>query len=405
MINLNTISETEIRGTVLNDQFYQGLPVVLKEGCQILTEPTEKQVFLIGALGLLSGTMPNVCGLYDGSIVYPNLYFFVLGRFGSGKGALRYAKALGYDFHQYRKQQTPQQLGFIPANNSKTGFLELLAINNGAGILFETEADTLETALTADYGRFSDTLRGAFHHEPISYYRRLNKEFIEIENPALSVILSGTWDQLLRLIPTPENGLFSRFMFYQLTENPDFKNVFDPGKNDYSAAFAFNSGVVLDIYKFLEGANEPYYFQFTETQKQRFQAYFTEMKATTTADISGNLAGVIHRLGINFFRVAMVLTVLRHVGAAGLRRPLICSDQDFELSEILISEFKHAAIDIFLRMPQERQFPENDYLEKAKHITQALELRATGLSFGEIAQQIFGTENAKSKIYRWITGK
>lgn len=56
-------------------------------------------------------------------------------------------------------------------------------------------------------------------------------------------------------------------------------------------------------------------------------------------------------------------------------------------------------------MPQERQFPENDYLEKAKYVTQALELRATGLSFGEIAMQIFGTETAKSKIYRWITGK
>lgn len=404
-MNLNTITETETRESSLTDDFFQRLPVILNEGCHVLTDPIERQVFLIGALGLLSGTMPNVCGLYDGSIVYPNLYFFLLGRYGQGKGSLKFSKALGYDVHEAKKSKTPQEILFIPANNSKTGILELLSNNGGAGILFESEADTLETALTTDYGRFSDTLRGAYHHEPISYYRRGNKEFIEITRPALSVVVSGTWDQLTRLIPTPENGLFSRFLFYQLTENKEFKNVFDPGKNDYSQAFAYHSGLVLDLYKFLESAKEPYFFQFAENQKQRFHNFFSEMKATTTADISGGLAGVVHRLGISFFRIAMQLTVLRHISGGGLRRPLICNDTDFELSEILISEFKNAAIDIFLRMPQEKQQPENELLEKAKYVTQALELRANGLSFSEIAMRIFGTETAKSKIYRWITGK
>ena len=103
---------------------------------------------------------------------------------------------------------------FLPANSSSTGLQELLQNNQERGILFETEADTLNIILKQDFGDYSDVLRKAFHLESIVYYRRGNKEYKSISEPKLSVIISGTPNQLTKLIPSAENGLFSRFIIY-----------------------------------------------------------------------------------------------------------------------------------------------------------------------------------------------
>ena len=79
---------------------------------------------------------------------------------------------------------------------------------------FESEADTLGVMMDKEWANFSDSLRKAFHHETISYLRKTNNEHIQIENPRLSILLSGTKSQLHKLIPDVENGLLSRFIFY-----------------------------------------------------------------------------------------------------------------------------------------------------------------------------------------------
>src|SRR5690554_8197541 len=81
---------------------------------------------------------------------------------------------------------------FIPANNSSTGAYQLLGDSDGRGLIFETEGDTLAHAFKSDYGNYSDGFRKAFHHETISYYRRTDREFVDIESPCLSTVLSGT---------------------------------------------------------------------------------------------------------------------------------------------------------------------------------------------------------------------
>src|SRR5690606_30104441 len=115
---------------------------------------------------------------------------------------------------------------YLPANSTKTAMMQLLMENNGRGIIFETEGDTLADMLRQDYGNFSDVLRKAYHHESVSFFRRANNEDVFIEHPQLSVVLSGTQDQLHRLIPTIENGLFSRFCFYILDQRQGFKDPF-----------------------------------------------------------------------------------------------------------------------------------------------------------------------------------
>ncbi len=390
------------------------LPEILQLGVEYLADPTERGVWLVGALGVISGMLPNIQGLYDGQTVYPNMYVFVVGPYGSGKGALTYARMLAQDVHKARLAETlkakerlmegdpepPQQLHYIPANNSKTGFFELLSGNAGAGTLFESEGDTLADAIRQDYGNFSDGLRKGFHHEPISFYRRTNKEFVEIENPRLSVVLSSTFDQLLTLIPSPENGLFSRFCFYSLPGDPNFRNVFAIEKRDYMTAFRSLANGLKQVYDGLSQLSEPIVFRLTKDQEarfvERFQALKTELRETNDA----NLDGTVNRLGLQFFRVAMILTALRSNGDS----PMYCTDQDFDLAGEIVDVLTQHAIDIYFQLPQPKTH-NSKHIERAEDIKRALELSKAGQTYGAISQAIFGDESHKSTVHRWINQK
>ncbi|MDR2823921.1 MAG: DUF3987 domain-containing protein, partial [Prevotellaceae bacterium] len=125
-----------------------------------------------------------------------------------------------------RPQEPPLRMLIIPANNSATGLFQILNDNKGVGLLFEIEGDTLAQTFKSEHGNYSDGFRKAFHHETISYNRRKDREYVELEMPRLSALLSGTPKQVSALIPNAENGLFSRFIFYYMNILPVWKDVF-----------------------------------------------------------------------------------------------------------------------------------------------------------------------------------
>ena len=106
------------------------------------------------------------------------------------------------------------KLVFIPANISTAVIYKRLHANGGIGILFESKADTMKNTLKSEWGTYDDLLRKAFHFEEATLERK--DRYFKIEHPRLSVILSGTPNQIQGIIPDAENGLFSRFIFYTL---------------------------------------------------------------------------------------------------------------------------------------------------------------------------------------------
>ena len=56
-------------------------------------------------------------------------------------------------------EQPPLKMFLIAGDNSGTGILENLIEADGVGLICETEADTVSTAIGADHGHWSDTLR------------------------------------------------------------------------------------------------------------------------------------------------------------------------------------------------------------------------------------------------------
>lgn len=253
-INIDEAMEDSRNDTpYLPDEIFDQLPSILKDGCKVFSNPRERDVFLSSALPILGGCMPNVISLYSGKEYFANLYTFIIAAAASGKGSLYWAKVLGSKYHKIllddsntKKKEYEQKMEiyknlqfnnkgkssemelpqepnykilYIPANISSARVIQHLKEGNERGIFCETEADSMGNTLKQDWGGYSDLLRKAFHHEPISYSRKTNKEFVEIDNPCLSVALSGTPGQVENLIKSSEDGLFSRFIFYSFNSS------------------------------------------------------------------------------------------------------------------------------------------------------------------------------------------
>ena len=68
-----------------NDEIFDVLPDILRQGAEAFTDIRERDVFLTGALAILSGFLSNVSGEYSRETVYPNLFAFVIAPAASGK--------------------------------------------------------------------------------------------------------------------------------------------------------------------------------------------------------------------------------------------------------------------------------------------------------------------------------
>lgn len=423
----------------MDRNIFDDLPPLLRVACEQLQDHEEQETFLMGALGVISGMLPNVQGKYMQRRVAPNLYCFVIGKFGTGKGALVWAKDLGAAVDAYRVEQakksreeftgaqamhyqqmkqfdkgqlqqpppapqTPKHLKlFLPANSSKTALMQLLEENDGRGIIFETEGDTLADMLKQEYGNFNDVLRKAFHHETVSFFRRANNEDVNIDRPQLSVILSGTKDQLYRLIPSIENGLYSRFMFYILKGNSKFKNPFDDGGQDLEYYFGVLANKFLQLYQLLEAQDEPVYFKLQPHQQQQFVQTFAGLKEDLSENLSEDLEGSVNRLGLIAYRIAMVLTVVRFIDNP--LHSLTCLDADFNNAVTITKHLLHYNLHIYEGFQTHSNNPQVTipaFANKAEQVEECCRQYSQGISMKNIALNILGTETKKSTVWGWI---
>ncbi len=413
-------------------EVFDNLPAFLRDACAILDQ-SEREVFLVCALGVFSACLPNIHGHYDGKFYSPHLFVYLLGGYGTGKGSAEIARALGAAIHQ-RKRDTAiregveytaelaewndapspkgtkpikpkQSVLFIPADNRRGGTIQLLDENNGSGIIFETEADTVADSFAAEHGSFSDLFRKAFHHEPVTLYRKTDSEFRDIPLPKLAVVITSTPDQARRLIPTAQNGLFSRFIFYHLKAETEFRNVFDRSKRDRPAYFEKMGKDVLDVYDRLEKYKDnPLEFEMREDQQARFLKLFKSWKADFNEMVDADMTGTANRLGLICFRVAMILTAVRSLWDGEESARMVCSDQDFENALRLVEVFKKNALRIYWTFPKvvpptaETAF-EKGVADKQAKLLQAKALAMQGKNPREIEKEI-GVP--KSTVFRWL---
>lgn len=370
----------------LPDAIFDNLPSILKNGCHVFTDRRERDVFFTGALGILSGCLRNVCGLYNGAELYSNLYVFIIAPAASGKGALTFAKTLGDAYHENLlnesrtkkkafeiemrafKQQTSKgkanddsempeapafKILFIPANNSSSRVIQHLQDSDSQGIFCETEADSMGANLKQDWGNYSDLLRKAFHHERISLSRKTNDEFVEIKQPRLSVALAGTPGQVQNLIKSSEDGLFSRFLFYTFKTETVWRQA-GATMQGVNLTQYFNelSIKVLHFVEYLESQNN-INFILTESQWVKLNAFGNKSLTTLTASVNENLASTSKRLAVILYRICMIITALRYFENGETPQEFICSDEDFEAAFLLIQVYEQHSVLMFNELPRE----------------------------------------------------
>ena len=301
----------------------------------------QRDALLLGVLTVCGAGMGRyVRCLYGGKMQSPCLQTFVVAPPASGKGVLSLVRLLAEPIHddirqrvetkmaEYRKQkaaydsmgrdkanaETPKmplnKMFIISGNNTGTGILQNIMDSDGMGIICETEADTITTAIGSDYGHWSDTLRKAFDHDRLAYNRRTDQEYREVKKSYLSVLLSGTPAQVRPLIPSAENGLFSRQLFYYMPGIHKWKNQFIAADTDLEAVFT-NMGKewkqMVDMLKM----NGIYTLRLTDSQKEEFNTLFARLFYRSGLANGSEMSSSVARLAINTCRIMSVVAMLR----------------------------------------------------------------------------------------------
>jgi len=340
-----------MENNLLPESIYETLPDLLKE----LTTPfvgRERDIVLLSSIGVISSILPKVFGIYDRSRFYSNLFTLIIAPPASGKGMMNKSKVLVEKIHNYIKEislaeiedcnaekkgnkgiKCPElKIKILPGNVSSSKIYKHIQNSNYGLLIFETEADTISTMLKNDWGNFSDVLRKAFHHETISISREIDDKYFEVPNPKLSLVISGTPDQVKPLIQSKANGLFSRFLFYYFNEPVGWKDVSPNGSTvDYNQFFSEAGEDMFRLYgKLIDNNQCEVEIKLSDTQWQTFNDTMSYVVDVFIKEKKLDIIPIIKRQGVMMFRICMILTIIRHKENTIFESSITCNDEDFE---------------------------------------------------------------------------
>jgi hypothetical protein len=367
----------------LPDDIFEQLPDFFKRVVSRADSKEERDMLLLSSIVTVGSCLTTFSGIYDGNTVYPTLFLYIAAKASSGKGRLAMCRNLVNPVHWAKKKQSQQEnqeyeilmkeynaqkgkdlgiekppkplvrMHILPANNTSAGFLQLLQDNDGQGLIIETEGDTLVKTLNNEMGDISDFLRKDFHHEVVSGYRKTDHDHTEVEQPRFNMILSSTVGQLTKLIPSTENGLSSRFLFYYMNLRPVWKDVFaQSNKKSLNLHFKELGQEFYSLYCTLR-EKDPMEFQLTESQRVEFNSFFAQLQDKYLVLQGLDYMAIIRRLGLIAFRMMMILTALRipETGDFSVRQE--CGDEDFQTTLAIIRIMVRHASYIVSQLPAE----------------------------------------------------
>lgn len=346
---------------------------------------------LLASLNVVSGLMggtngqdnmeqrSGIYGIYDHKRVYAPLFNIVYGSAGSAKGDMAYCKMLARPVknemrrqYEAEKQEYEEELAayeaqnkgkkkgekgtppkepaykdpFMPGNSSSSAIYRAIEANGGWGMMYETEADTVSSMIDSDYGNYSDLLRKVFHHETISMSRVSEKLHIDIENPRLSTFITCTPGQLVGLFPSFENGLGSRFLFYNLPdEEVDFHDVFASSDTTLEDIYKQMGDDLLPLYHALKArVGHPIQFLLSQAQREAFLKTYRDILLEQFKMLGRGITAFVFRIALSCFRYAMVLSALRKLSEwnkidsifSDDENALICDDRDFHIAMSIV---------------------------------------------------------------------
>lgn len=354
------------------DWIYESLPGFFKE----LTPEfngLEKDIILLSCIGALSAVLPKVHFYYRGEKIFTNLYVMLIAPPASGKGKMNLALELVLKIdnflQNYSKNQRkeclnnkdvpddecpPVRLKIIPGNITSARIYQLIERESKGVLIFESEIDTLSSLLKQDWGNFSDVLRKAFHHERISISRKTDDETLTIDEPKLSMVLSGTPGQVRPLVEGVENGLFSRFVYYYFESKSEWDYASPTNQsNQLRLKFQKAGECIFDLYEDLL-ERDPIKVVFSQEHYDLLNALFEEY-TTRLSDSSGYFNSVVRRHAIVLKRIASILSIIRNIDSVPYDGVIKCNNVDYKIAHTITEILLHHGLFIHNRLKEKEK--------------------------------------------------
>lgn len=320
----------------------QKLPESVQQMISLASTPEEKDIILMATLAAASACVPNLYFTYGptGKKYYANLQCFILAAAASGKGIANQA----LEMVRVLDEQYPM---LIAGDSTLAAFYKALEEQYGVGYMHESEGSVITDIWKSGAANYNTALRKAAEHEPIS--RNRVKGASEIKNPRLSMLLTGTFGQYKALVPSVENGYFSRLLTVVIRGTNGFDKRYVSSKGGQSAIPKIVGNRLLRTYEQLMNAGEQEW-SLTESQKERLGEHLETEYGTLIGLLGDNFHSAVIRMAVQIERMAMVLTAMRgdfalsreagselkpELNSDSMNETLLCSDIDYETAEII----------------------------------------------------------------------
>ena len=319
--NLNSM-EGQVDLRIVEHLDMQQLPESLQQMISLASTPEEQDIILMATLAAASACLPNLYFRYGmtGKKYYANLQCFILAAAASGKGIANQS----LEMVRVIDEQYPM---LIAGDSTLAAFYKALEEQNGCGYLHESEGSVITDIWKAGAANYNTALRKAAEHEPIS--RNRVKGASEIKNPRLSMLLTGTFGQYRALVPSVENGYFSRLLTVVIPSTNGFDKRYVSSKGAQSAIPLQVGRALLSTYETLLNGEEREW-SLTDAQKERLGNHLETEYATLIGLLGENFHSAVVRMAVQIERMAMILKDRPYMVDA-----IYCSDEDYETAEVI----------------------------------------------------------------------
>ncbi len=399
----------------------QKLPESVQQMLSLASTPEEQDILLMATLAAASACVPNLYFTYGptGKKYYANLQCFILAAAASGKGIANQA----LEMLRVIDEQYPM---LIAGDSTLPAWYKALEEQGGCGYMHESEGSVITDIWRTAAANYNTALRKAAEHEPIS--RNRVKGASEIKNPRLSMLLTGTFGQYKALVPSVENGYFSRLLTVVIRGTNPFDKRYVSSKGGQSAIPKLVGQRLLRTYERLTSGGEREW-SLTDAQKERLGEHLATEYGTLIGLLGDNFHSAVVRMAVQIERIAMVLSVLRggenphtmrgnehtesrmlsgkmdEAGMAGYDpaardKVILCRDEDYEAAEMIGNKMLLHMAAAYRMIDGDKQecVPEIKPIDQRKVVFEQLKAE---YNHGDLAEEAKRQGISKRTVERW----
>lgn len=309
----------------------ENLPAMIQPIMSLAQSDAERDMLLLSLLTAAGSCMPNLYFRYGltGKKYYPNLQCFIVGSAACGKGIANLALELVSKVHEAAPL-------VIAGDSSYPGFYKQLERQNGRGYIHESEGSVITDVWRSSVTNYNTALRKAAEHEPITRNRANNNSCIAC--PQLSVLLTGTFSQYKALVPSIENGYFSRLLTLIVHDQQAFSSRYVEPASGSNGVMGTAAQQLFDICQALY-KSRPVEFSLTSEQRARLGQHLETAYPALMSLLGDNFHSVVLRMAVHIERIAMILSALRsceeQLKIKNYELRMECSDVDYQTAELI----------------------------------------------------------------------